>query len=165
MPNWNIHKKWDLKLGVPSEVSDYVHRAIDSKGSSDKKIPMPEDFKQHTEDRKLKRSRGKNFAIADLSSNLHDRARDKVIQQEDLKFLLSKGGNYVKAYYLHFILDYLDHPSIREWIQVTGDNIADCVDKYYKNKAVYLPQTYEHLISVTDFLKSHSLEVKEDFDI
>ena len=165
MPNWSIHKKWDLKLGIPYEVSDYIQKAIDSKGSSDKKIPMPEDFKQHTEDRKLQRSRGKNFAIADLNTNLHDRARDKVIQAEDLKFLLNKGTDSVKAYYLHFILDYLDHPTIREWLKTTGDSIADCIDKYRKNKAILLPETNEYLIDVMDFLKGHSKEVKEDLDI
>jgi len=165
MPNWDIHKKWDFKLEIPCEVSDYIQRAIDSKGSSDKKTPMPIDFKQHTEDRKLKRSKGKNFAIADLRSNLHDRARDKVIQEEDLKFLFNKGMDYVKAYYLHFILDYLDHPSIREWIWVTGDNMADCVDKYYKNKAVYVPETYKSLNNVMAYLKAHSREVREDLDI
>ncbi len=165
MPNWCIHKKWDLKLGIPSEVSDYIQKAIDSKGSSDKKILMPEDFKTHTEDRKLQRSRGKNFAIADLNTNLHDRARDKVIQGEDLKFFLNKGTDYVKAYYLHFILDYLDHPTIREWLKITGDSIVDCIDKYHKNKAIFLPETNEYLIYVMGYLKGHSQEVKKDLDI
>jgi hypothetical protein len=165
VPSWSIHKKWDLKLGIPFEVSDYIQKAIDSKGSSDKKIPMPEDFKQHTEDRKLQRSRGKNFAIADLNSNLHDRAKDKVIQAEDLKFLLNKGTDYVKSYYLHFILDYLDHPTIREWLKITGESIADCIDKYHKNKAILLPETKEHLVYVIAFLKGHSQEVKEDLGI
>jgi hypothetical protein len=165
MPSWRIHKKWDLKLGIPSEVSEYVQKAIDSKGLSDNKIPMPEDFKLHTVDRKLQRSRGKNFAIADLRSNLHDRARDKVIQTEDLKFLLNKGTDYVKAYYLHFILDYLNHPTIREWLKITEDSIADCIDKYHKNKAIFLPGTNEHLKNVMDFLKAHSYELQADLEI
>jgi hypothetical protein len=165
MPNWSIHKKWDLKLGIPSEVSDYIQKAIDSKGSTDRKILMPEDFKQHTESRKLQRSRGKNFAIADLNSNLHDRARNKVIQAEDLIFLLSKGADYVKAYYLHFILDYLNHPTIREWLEVSGDSVADCIDKYYKNKAILLPETNEFLIYVMDYLKGRSQEIKNDLNI
>lgn len=152
-----------MKLGIPSEVSDYIQKAIDSKGFSDKKIPMPEDFKIHTEDRKLQRSRGTNFAIADLNTNLHDRARDKVIQAE--KFLLNKGTDYVKAYYLHFILDYLDHNTIREWLKITGESIADCIDKYHKNKAILLPETNEYLIYVMDYPKGHSQEVKKDLDI
>lgn len=165
MPNWNIHKKWDLKLGIPSEVSDYIQKAIDSKGSSDKKIPMPEDFKQHTEDRKLQRSKGKNFAIADLNTNLHDRARDKVIQEQDLKFLLHKGTDYVKSYYLHFILDYLNHSTIREQLKITEDSISDYIYKYHKNKAILLPETNESLVYVMDFLKCHSQEIKKDLGI
>ena len=165
MPKWDIHKKWDLKLGIPLEVSEYIQKAADSKGSSDKKITMPEDFKRHTEDRKLQRSRGRNFAIADLNSNLHDRARDKVTQAEDLKYLLTKGTDYVKAYYLHFILDYLHHPTIREWLKITGDNIADSIDKYHKNKAILLPETNEYLTYVMGYLKSHSQEIKKDLDI
>ena len=107
MPNWSIHKKWDLELGIPSKVSDYIQKAIDSKGPSDKNIIMPKDFVKHCEEKKIIWSGHKDLAIVDLAYNLHDRARDKVIQAEDLKFLLKKGTDYVKAYYLHFILDYL----------------------------------------------------------
>jgi hypothetical protein len=170
MPSWKIHKKWGLKLGIPAEVSDYIQKAIDSKGSSDKKIPMPEDFKQHTEDRKLQRSRGKNFAIADLNTNLHDRGKAggktirKIIQEEDLKFLLAKGDDYAKAYYLHFILDYLDHSTNRQLIQM-GDSITRCIDRYKKNKGADVPEVSQHLTCVMDFLKSHSQEVKKDLDI
>jgi hypothetical protein len=165
MAKWPIHKKWDSKLGIPSEISDYVLRAVDSKGSSDKKIPMPEDFKQYTEDKKLQWSKGKNFAIADLKENLQDGAQNKLIQTEYLKFFINKGTDYVKAYYLHFILDYLNHPSIQECLKIPGENMTSYVDKYKNNKAVSLPETDEYLLFVMDFLKSHSQDVTKDLDI
>lgn len=158
MPSWAIHKEWDAKLGIPSKVSDYMQKAIDSKGPCDKKIPMPEDFRKHTEERKLPRSRGSNFSIADLHTNLHDRAKDKVIQREDLKFLSMKGEEYVRAYYLHFILDYLEH--MRFWMSETGDSIENCIAKYEKNKFVCLPETQAILTYVIDFLKRRSEEIK-----
>lgn len=164
MSKWAVHKYWDSTLGIPSQVSDYMQKAIDSKGPSDKKIVMPEDFIKHCEEEKIIVHRHKNWAIVDLHYNLHDRARDKIIQAEDLKFLLTKGENYVRAYYLHLILDYLNHPTIREFIK-QGDTISDCIDRYMKNKAVTIPGTSQHLVYVTDFLKSHSLEVKDNLKL
>ena len=170
MPSWKIHKKWDLKLGTPGEVSDYMQRIIDSKGPSDKNIVMPEDFVKHCEEQKIILSKHKNISIVDLAHNLHDRGKaggktiQKIIQQEDLKFLLAKGDDYVKAYYLHFILDYLDHSTNRQLIQM-GDSIAKCIDRYKKNKAADVPEVSQHLTCVMDFLKDHSQEVKEGLSI
>lgn len=165
MPSWDIHKRWDSKFGIPLKVSDYIVKAIDSKGPFDKAIPMPQDFSKHTLERKIPRSGGKDFAIGDIYANLHDRARSGFVQKEDLKFLLKKGEEYVRAYYLHFMLDYLNHQSIREWMNVTGDSIEDCIDKYERNKAVYIPKTQEALTEVMDFLKSHAQEVKQDLNL
>ncbi len=167
---WCVHKDWDSKLGTPCEVSDYMQRAIDSKGPSDKNIVMPEDFVKHCEEKKIIWSGHKNLAIVDLAYNLHDRAKAggktirKIIQAEDLKFLLAKGDDYVKAYYLHFILDYLDHSTNRQLIQM-GDSIARCIDRYKKNKAADVSETSQHLICVMDYLKGHSQEVKEGLNL
>ncbi len=170
MSKWCVHKDWDSKLGTPCEVSDYMQRAIDSKGPSDKNIVMPEDFVKHCEEKKIIWSGHKNLAIVDLAYNLHDRAKAggktirKIIQAEDLKFLLAKGDDYVKAYYLHFILDYLDHSTNRQLIQM-GDSIARCIDRYKKNKAADVSETSQHLICVMDYLKGHSQEVKEGLNL
>ncbi|MBU2009784.1 MAG: hypothetical protein KJ624_08135 [Chloroflexi bacterium] len=165
MPKWEIHRKWDSKFGIPPEVSEYVLRAIDSNSLSDNRIPMPEDFRQHTEVRKLPRSRGGNIAIADLKRNLHNRGKDKIIQAEDLEFFSGKGANYVQAYYIHFILDYLNHGTIRYLRKTYGDSVADCIDKYARNKAVLLPETRQHFVCVLDYLKSHGMELQKDLDM
>jgi hypothetical protein len=164
MPNWEIHKKWDSKLGIPPDISDYIQKAIDSKSSADKKIPMPEDFRQHTEERKIEWANHSNFSINDLNPKLHDRAKNKIIQKQDLQFLLIKGTDFIRAYYAHFILDYLNGTSIRQLLD-RGTSVSECIDKYYKHKAVSLPETAEYLTSVMDFLKSHAQEIKEDLGI
>jgi len=165
MPKWDIHKRWDSKFGIPPDISDYIVKAIDSKGPSDKIIPMPQDFRRHTLERKIPRSKGKDFSIADVYPNLHDRARSKFVQEEDLKFLLKKGREYVGAYYLHFMLDYLDHQGIREWMKIAGASVEDCIDKYARNKAICIPETQEALIEVINFLKSHAQEIRRDLKL
>jgi hypothetical protein len=162
--DWDIHQRWDSKLNISSSVSDYIVHAIDSKGVSDKKIPMPEDFKKHTVERKLPRAGGSNFSIADIKADLHDRYRDKVIQEEDLKFLLAtKSTEYVKAYYLHIFLDYLEHQ--RSWIQQTGESIEVSIDKCCRNKCVSLMETQVTLAQVKDFLKEHSEQIKNELSL
>lgn len=153
---WKTHDKWAQKLGISKEVSNYVNRVVDN-------INVPEDFKKHTEKRKISTSRGKNFAIRDITENLHDRGKDKHIQELDLQFLSMKGKNYVKAYYLHFILDYL--VSLKDWMGNTGESIEDCIGKYQKNKAVAIPRTKEQLIEVMNLLKNNIQELKKDLDL
>lgn len=166
MPRWKLHHKWDQKLGISYEVSGYIAHAIDSKGPSDNRIQMPEDFRKHTEERKIPRTKGKNFAIADLQANLHDRGRNRFVQIQDLEFLSGKGRDYVKAYYLHFILDYLDGKNMRDWMRNTDDSIEYCIDLYNKNKAVYIStETETALVEVIDFLKSNSQELQKDLNL
>jgi len=110
MPKWDIHKRWDSKFGIPPDISDYIVKAIDSKGPSDKIIPMPQDFKRHTLERKIPRSKGKDFSIADIYPNLHDRARSKFVQEEDLKFLLKKAKGICWSILLAFHVRSLGSP-------------------------------------------------------
>lgn len=87
--------------------------------------------------------------------------KDKFIKKQDLEFLLKKGKNYVKVWYLHFILDYL--VALKDWRKNTGESIEDCINKYQKNKAVVIPGTKELLIEVMSFLKSHAQELQKKF--
>jgi hypothetical protein len=150
-------------MGIPPQVADYMQKAIDSKGPKDKKILMPEDFAKHCQEQKIIWAGHKNLAIADLAVNMHDRARHKVVQAEDLKFLLSKGEDYVKAYYVHFILDYL--VKMDYWMTTTGDSVSDCIEKYVKNKAVVVPETSQCLMTVVEFLKTNYQELQGDYNL
>ncbi|MBI2850677.1 MAG: hypothetical protein HYX80_06515 [Chloroflexi bacterium] len=151
-------------MGIAPQIADYMQRAIDSSGPADKKIIMPEDFAKHCQEPKVIWAGHKNLSIADLTPTMHDRARNKAIQTEDLKFLLSKGNDFVKAYYMHFILDYLNHPTIREFMK-QGDSISDCVDKYVKNKVVTFPGTNQSLSAVVEFLKANSEELQAEYNL
>jgi len=158
IPSWKIHNKWAQKAGISQEISNYINRAIDNK-------KMPEDFRKHTEQRKLLRSSGGPISITDIGSimenKLHDRARSKHIKEQDLLFLSTKGKNYVKAWYLHFILDYL--VKLKDWRKDTGESMEECIDKYKRNKkAVVISGTKEVLIEVMDFLKKNSQELQKD---
>ncbi len=159
MPRWDVHDKWAEKLSISGEISNYINRAADNRD-------MPEDFKKHTRERKIPMSRGKSQSIGSLTflfgKNLHDRGKLKFAKEQDLQFLSKKGTDYVKTWYLHFILDYL--VALRDWRKNTGENIEDCIGKYQKNKAVTVLDTKEQLVEVMSFLKENSEELAKDIE-
>jgi len=167
MSKWAVHNKWVCKMGIPEEVAKYMQPAIDSKGPSDKIIVMPADFAKHCQEPKIPLAGHKDCGLMDFG-NLHDRGKlsgtvvHKMVQQEDLKFLVLKGNDHVRAYYLHFILDYLDHPTIREYMN-QGSTVSDCIAMYVRNKAVVVEGTGGCLTAVVDFLKARSTELEEDY--
>ena len=167
VPGWIIHNKWVLRMGISKEVSEYINRAIDN-------VSMPEDFREYIEKRRIPRSRGGNISIMDAVSlqgrSLHDLGRGdkekvKFIKEPILLFLSRKGKDYVKVWYLHFILDYLNSKQLRDWMKNTGESIEDCINKYQKNKAVTVSGTEEQLIEVMDFLKRNTQELQEDLNL
>jgi len=168
MPKWNIHNKWAEKIGISEEISNYINRAIDN-------VNMPEDFRAYIEERKMPRSRGKNLSVIDVvdlqGKSLHDlgkgdKEKVRFIKESVLLFLSEKGKDYVKAWYLHFILDYLNSRQMRDWMKNTGEGVVkECIDKYQKNKAVIIPGTDEQLIEVMNFLKNNIQELQKDLDL
>jgi len=91
MVNWDIHKKWDSKLGIPGDISDYIAHAIDSKGLNDKQIKMPKDFKEHTEERKLTKSRGVKSPLLTYGAIYMIDIERKSYKTKTLNFCLIKG--------------------------------------------------------------------------
>jgi len=167
MPKWNVHDKWAQKVGISKEISNYINRSIDN-------IDMPEDFKEYIEKRRIPRSRGGNLSITDIVSlqgkNLHDIGRGnkekvKFIKEPVLLFLSRKGEGYVKAWYLHFILDYLNSHQMRDWMKNTGEDVKECINKYHKNKAVTISGTEKQLIEVMRFLKNNPQELQKDLGL
>lgn len=155
------YTEWCQKMRLPDEisiyVSNYINRAIDN-------INMPKDFEKHTSEKKIPVVKHGNMSIDELAPKLHDRDRNRIVIQEDLNFLSKKGEDYVKAYYLHFILDYLVNLNKNDWMKNTGESIEQCIDKFKKNKAVILPETEEQLQKVMIFLKNNAYELKQDID-
>jgi len=94
-----------------------------------------------------------------------DKEKVRFIKESVLLFLSEKGKDYVKAWYLHFILDYLNSRQMRDWMKNTGEGVKECIDKYQKNKAVIIPGTDEQLIEVMNFLKNNIQELQKDLDL
>lgn len=152
MPGFEIHDKWAQKLGISIEISNYINRAFHN-------IDVPEDFKRHSHERKIPRSKGGNISIKDIGY----RRVNPFIQKQDLQFFSKKGKDYVKAQYLFFILHYL--VKLKTWMKDTGEGFEDCIDKYQKNKKVTIQETEEELIEVLDFLKRNSQELQKDLKL
>lgn len=129
LPKWEIHNKWAEKLGVPVEISDFVNRLIDS----------PEEVQEFMEfcDReyeKLKLHVGSRKSVVTLplkvSVGKHDSGRkSKTATHLQLEFLRKKGSEYVKAWYLHHILDYMKSApklSVKEVLKRVEEKTESC---------------------------------------
>ena len=103
MPKWELHNKWAKRLGISRDVSDYVNRLIDFP----KRCP---DFKEFAEDEdnwkdfyKLMHAYWPAYCRRQIR---HDAGRSNVATTYiQLKFLSQKGSDYIKAWYLHHLLD------------------------------------------------------------
>lgn len=161
MPSWKIHDKWAHKMEISKEISNYINRAIDN-------IDVPEDLIKYVNEVKIPRPRGRvPFSIADLLAMFgkHDFGHKKFIKEKVLPFFQRKGTGYVKAYYLHFILDYIGSPQLKDWMKNTGESIEDSINKYQKNKAIAVLGTEKQLIEVMNFLKRNTQELQKDLNL
>lgn len=156
MPKWEVHMKWSKRMGIPDDVAEYTNRIIDARTLED----YPEDFAKWINNVEFPRPKGRlPFSLADLlvTFGTHDLRKMK---KEVLPYFQGKGDAYVKAWYLHCILDYL--VKLKDWMKNTGESIEDCISKYRKNKAVIVFGTEKQLTEVMDFLKENSEELAKD---
>ncbi len=110
MPKWKIHNKWAEKLGIPKEISNFVNLLID----------FPEENQEFmefldTEDKKPRTGKRKCVVTLPYRATVgkHDSGRRrKTAMHLQLRFLHLKGSEYVKAWYLHHILDYIESAPI-----------------------------------------------------
>lgn len=159
MPKWNIHDKWAQKMGISKEISNYINRAIDN-------INVPEDLIKYLNETQIPRPKDRvPWRIEDLLAMFgrHDFGHKKFIKEKVLPFFQRKGRNYINAYYLHFILDYLI--ALKDWMKNTDESIEDCIDKYQTNKAVTIPGTKGVLIEVMNFLKRNNKDLQKDLNL
>jgi len=158
MPGWKIHMKWSRKMGIPDDAGGDVNRIIDARKLED----HPEDFLRYANKREYPQPKGREtISLADLLAICppHDFRK---LKEEALPYFYRKGEDYVRAWYLHYILGYLI--SLRDWMKNTGESIEKCIDKYQKNKAT-LYDTEKQLIEVMDFLKSNTQQLQKDLDL
>ena len=116
MPKWKIHDKWAGQMGISKEVSDYVNRLVDFP----EKCPDFLDFAANSANwsefpsswlhkANLKDLRSDPNIFCKLLHIGHDTGRsNEIATYIQLKFMRHKGNEYVKAWYLHHVLDYVE---------------------------------------------------------
>jgi len=103
MPEWKIHNKWARKLGIARDVSNFVNKLIDFPEKCD-------EYQAYCEEAPDARiySGGKPTKMTIASFTDHDSARSSDgVRKVQIDFMRSKGNDYLKAGYLHHVLDYL----------------------------------------------------------
>lgn len=160
MPTWKIHDKWSQKLGISEKVSGDVNNLIDAIKNGK---TLPKDYVDFVEKESQREANSKKKVVGKYISERtqsHDSARRSdtrgISARIQLKFLGQKGENYVKAWYLHHALDYLDKN--RSYINVNSLSMESIKKMYKENK----PQTYSE--EIMNFLKRHISEVKKDLN-
>ena len=132
MPKWEIHDKWAEKAGISKEVSNFVNLLIDFPQKSQEFM----DFCDTDPSARIRR-RGRPTRMTIASEIKHDSGRrHKYIRETQLKFLSQKGGEYIKAWYLHQILDYIGW-----WVTVElTPDIEDILQEKRLDKKIGSPQ-------------------------
>jgi len=152
--------KWSRKMGIPDDVGEDVNRIIDAWKLED----YPEDFLRYVYRTIYPQPKGRKpislAALMDMFKSIHDLRKFK---KEALPYFRMKGEDYVRAWYLHHLLDYL--VKLRDWMKNTGESTKKCIDKYKKNKAVTLHGTEKQLVEVMNFLKDNTQELQKDLDL
>ena len=107
MPSWDVHVKWALRMNIPRDVANYVNSVIDCS-----RYECPQDFIEFLL-REFERDVAR-YRVGPIISYVERKAHDisrknKTFQVLELKFLVKYKGDlsYVKAWYLHHLLDYL----------------------------------------------------------
>lgn len=115
MPAWIVHNKWAEQLGLPKEITTFVNHLSDFPDKSQEFMAFCE-------------REGKEL-ISQLL-RVHDFSRImKIPKYLQLAFARYKGIDYVTAWYLHYVLDYIRMApefSAEEVLQRTEERFGSC---------------------------------------
>ena len=133
MPNWVVHDKWAKKVGIDEFIANYVNRNIDY---------------------------GTSWAFSENNNNKsYSNDESVVIQQlhffhqKDLENEKDNKNSYVKAFYLHHLLDYFRETRI---------NIYD-IDLVFKN--FLLEKIGPEIVNRKGFKISFFNEIQQIFNL
>ena len=93
MPTWDVHNKWAEQLGLPEEITTFVNHLSDF---PDKSPEFMEFCAQEAEEIISQLVRTNDFSMI-----------MKIPKYLQLAFARYKGSDYVTAWYLHYVLDYI----------------------------------------------------------
>jgi hypothetical protein len=136
MPKWEIHNKWAEKMGITKEISNFVNHLSD----------FPERSKEFME---FCECEAEGIILQLVKA--HDfRMIMKIPKYLQVVFLQrQKGSEYVKAWYLHYVLDYIKMApalSPEEVLKRTEDRFGRCLE----------------LELIKEFVKENTEEILED---
>ncbi len=135
MPNKKIHDKWSAKMELTSEVSNLVNHLSDFPDQSPEFIAFCE---QDGVELLLQLLKVREFKLI-----------MKIPKYLQIEFLRRKGSEYVKAWYLHYVLDYIKMaPALtpEDVINRTETKFGTCVE----------------LETVRDFVQANAEEILQD---
>ena len=156
MPIWQIHNKWAKKAGISEEVSNFVNLLIDFPQKHQEFL----DFCDREPDARIY-IKGRPTRMSIGPSVRHDSARTKKYARNiQLKFLHPKGEGYIKAFYLHHILDCLEWWFAKSLLE-SIPSIHDILSEKGLTKKIGSPQE-EELQDIKSFVIKNSEEILRD---
>lgn len=173
MPSWKIHDKWAEKMGV-LECSRYVSNLIDAIEEG-KTLPQEYlDFVKEYAEREQERSKKSGLAVVIFKTALkHDAGRRKkkgvasIAGKIQLKFLRQKGVEYLRAWYLHHMLDDLSEWESRldgeRCIKTTKYRTTVCLNQDFDQEIKTIAINEAEIVAefVTNNLEEIILDCKE----
>jgi hypothetical protein len=115
MPQWKIHNKWAAKMGLTREIVDFVNHLSDFPEKSPEFIQFCE---RESEEIILQLVRTHDFSMI-----------MKIPKYLQILFMRKKGSEYVQAWYLHYVLDYIRMApavTVEEILKRTADRFEHC---------------------------------------
>jgi len=115
MPTWEVHDKWTEKMGLSEEIANFANHLSD--------------FPDETQEFMLFCEREGEEVILQLVRTHDFSMIMKIPKYLQLVFVRQKGSEYVTAWYLHYVLDYIRMaPALtaEEILKRTEDRFEPC---------------------------------------
>ncbi len=115
MPTWEVHDKWTEKMGLSEEIANFTNHLSD--------------FPDKTQEFMLFCEREGEAVILQLVRTHDFSMIMKIPKYLQLVFVRQKGSEYVTAWYLHYVLDYIRMaPALtaEEILKRTEDRFEPC---------------------------------------
>jgi hypothetical protein len=139
---WDKHDKWAKEIfGISDEVSNEVNRAVDYSGDNNLP-PPPQEYKEALSKCKdMKKSKGSKSAFsmvaAHYAKNTHDsgissKTGSDIAAEYELCAMRQLSSEHVKAWHLHYYLDYLDKEASQE------ETLRELLNRYQLDHSHYL---------------------------
>lgn len=149
MPTWKIHNKWAERIGISEEISTYVNMLIDFPQKCPEFLRFCDNYDKKVSQMTKSRRSVLCSSFAEVVGKHDTGRRRKTATYIQLDFLQQKGNEYMRAWYLHHALDYIEKAPV-----LTVEEILERLEKRTKSSP--------ELEVVSRFIKDHSEEILQD---